>query len=337
MDLPLLSGEELFVRMNDDLVKRLRDRFGDQLKENEPMSKHTNFRIGGPARLYLEVKTKDEMLQALEIAGENRIVIHGGGSNTLYADQGVDALVLVPALREISIEDNLVAAGAGVLSGLLARKTAEAGLSGLEWMISLPGTVGGAVRGNAGCFGGETKDNLKLARVLKIENRKWKMVEMTSEDLKMSYRHSLIKENQELIVFEVVFELVAGDVETLKAKLDENLAKRKTSQPTNVGSAGCIFKNYEVSDSELETLKEKLDIPEAMQASHRIAAGWIVDQLDLKGKQIGGAKISDVHGNFLVNDASASANEIMQLISFVKTRARNELGIHLQEEIQYVQ
>ncbi|MDA1038073.1 MAG: UDP-N-acetylmuramate dehydrogenase, partial [bacterium] len=221
--------------------------------------------------------------------------------------------------------------------GLLARKTAEAGLAGLEWMISLPGTIGGAVRGNAGCFGGEIKDNLKLARVLVKTDGAWVLKEMTSEDLKMSYRHSLIKENQELIVVEVVFELGSSDVETLKAKLDENLAKRKTSQPTNVGSAGCIFKNYEVSDSELETLKEKLDIPEAMQSSHRIAAGWIVDQLDLKGKQIGGAKISDVHGNFLVNDASASADEIMQLISFVKTRARNELGIHLQEEIQYVQ
>src|SRR3989338_2046036 len=346
----------------DDVTLQLQARFGDRLKQGEPMAKHTNFRIGGPARWFLEVKTEKELRDAVMIVreGDARIVIHGGGSNVLYDDGPINALVLVPAFREIEIEFNapeglggcrrvgdgevvqdgwrtLVTAGAGVLSAMLARKTAEAGLAGLTWMISLPGTVGGAVRGNAGCFGGETKDRLVSVRVLKKETGE--MVEMTKEELGMSYRHSVLKEEKgkDWIVLSATFELEAGDKNALKAELEETMRKRKASQPQNAGCAGCIFKNYEIeSDDELARLKTKLDIPDHMLAARRLGAGWIIEELGLKGFAVGGAKVSEIHGNFLVSDG-AEADEIMQLIAVIKTRARDQLGIQLQEEIQFVQ
>jgi UDP-N-acetylmuramate dehydrogenase len=145
----------------------LEKHFGARLKKDESMAKHTNFRIGGPAKFFLEVALEEELATALEAAERDgvRVIIHGGGSNTLVSDAGVDALVLVPALRGVKMDGTRVTAGAGVPSGLLARKTVDAGLSGLEWMISLPGTVGGAVRGNAGCFGGETGERLVWVKV----------------------------------------------------------------------------------------------------------------------------------------------------------------------------
>ena len=152
-----------------DITRQLTSVVGDRLKEHEPLAKHTNFRIGGPARWWAEVKTEDELKRVLEIAQNEGVRFHiqGGGSNTLYADTGFDGMIIVPALREIAMSGTTVTAGAGVLSVMLARKTAQEGLKGLEWMISLPGTVGGAVRGNAGCFGGETVDHLASVRVLR--------------------------------------------------------------------------------------------------------------------------------------------------------------------------
>ena len=233
-------------------------------------------------------------------------------------------------------------------------------------MISLPGTVGGAVRGNAGCFGGETKDKLVSVQVLeRVRQRyevredstsyqsrigekrgkepfarkgKWKRENCSRDDLNMSYRHSILKEEagKDWIILSATFELESGDPEVLKKELDETMTKRKATQPQNAGCAGCVFKNYEIeNDAELARLQVKLDIPEAMIKARRLSAGWIVDQLGLKGFAIGGAKVSAVHGNFLVSE-QATSDEIMQLISVVKTRARNELGIQLQEEIQWI-
>src|SRR3989338_9418314 len=224
----------------DDVTLQLQARFGDRLKQGEPMAKHTNFRIGGPARWFLEVKTEKELRDAVMIVreGDARIVIHGGGSNVLYDDGPINALVLVPAFREIEIEFNapeglggcrrvgdgevvqdgwrtLVTAGAGVLSAMLARKTAEAGLAGLTWMISLPGTVGGAVRGNAGCFGGETKDRLVEVDVL----RDGEIKTFSKADLNFGYRESSIKHSND-IVLSAMFEFEAGDPVALQQDLE---------------------------------------------------------------------------------------------------------------------
>ncbi len=317
-----------------EMSQELRTIFGERLKEQERMSHHTNFRIGGPAKFFVEVKSVLELKQAMEIANKFhcKIFVFGGGSNTLVSDQGFDGIVIKIAMREITLNGMHVRAEAGVLMTMLARTVGDAGLSGLEWAISLPGTVGGAVRGNAGCFGGETKDYLIEAEVL-IDGQ---VIKRSKEELVFGYRESFIKHSSD-IVLSATFELEQGDAMIIKEKMNTILARRKASQPYDAGSAGCMFKNYEIESSdELQRLETKYDLPLEMSNNRRVSVGWLIDQLDLKGMQIGGAKISEKHGNFLMNTGAATADDVVQLIAFVKTRARNTFGIQLQEEVQYV-
>lgn len=318
----------------DSIAQQLLTIVGSRMKEQEPMNKHTNFRIGGSAKYFVEVKSIQELKQVLQIAKEHSLMtaVIGGGSNMLVSDQGFNGIILKLLFREIFIDKNRVQAGAGVPMILLSRKVAEESLSGLEWAITLPGTLGGAVRGNAGCFGGETQDYLVEAFVLS----NGEVVARSKDELAFGYRESAIKHSDD-IVLSVTFDLKSGDPNTIKQIMDANLVKRKASQPLDAGSAGCMFKNYEIaSDEELQHIQSKLDLPPGVSASRRISAGWLIDQLDLKGFKIGGAKVSDVHGNFLVNTGTATADEVVQLIAFIKTRARDTYGIILQEEVQYV-
>lgn len=317
-----------------DITSELQQIFNDRLKENEPLAKHLNYRIGGPARWFAEVKTIEELEHAIAVAEQNEVeyFVLGGGSNTLASDEGFEGVVLKLAMRDVKIEGSTVVAESGVISASLARQTADAGLKGFTWAISLPGTIGGAVRGNAGCFGGETRDQLTKVEVL----RGGEIVELTNEDLQFGYRESAIKHSDD-IVLRAWFEFEPGDPEELKAQLAETLNKRKSSQPLYAGSAGCIFKNYEIrSDEELARIQQDNDIPQAMKDARRISAGWIVDQLDLKGTKVGNAMISEEHGNFIINLGEATASDIVQIISMIKMKARERYGIQLQEEVQYL-
>lgn len=316
------------------LKQQLQDIVGSRVLENEPLSKHTNFRIGGSAKWLVEVRGVEELQQVIDLAQKNSIpyVVFGGGSNTLASDAGFDGIVIKIAMRTYDIYGTRVVAEAGVLSSALARATANAGLKGLAWAISLPGTIGGGVRGNAGCFGGEMKDLLVKIDVL----RDGEIVELTKDELQFSYRESVLKQSTD-VVLSASFELEEGDEQELKAELDNKLMKRKSSQPLDAGSAGCLFKNYEIKDEqESQRLTQKLDIPSEMLSARRISAGWLIDQLGLKGKQIGKAKISEKHGNFIVNLGGATADEVVQLVALIKTRARNEFGIQLDEEVAYI-
>ena len=213
---------------------------GNRMIENEPMSKHTNFRIGGPAKWFVEIKSLDELQRVLKVIKEHQLsfFVLGGGSNILVSDQGFDGVVVKMAMRTYEIQGNRVKSDAGVLASALARATATHGLKGLTWAISLPGTVGGGVRGNAGCFGGEMKDHLVSAVIL----HDGELIELKKEDLNFGYRESVIKHTQDIVV-SATFELQEGDPAELKMELDDKLMKRKTSQPLDAGSAGCLFKN----------------------------------------------------------------------------------------------
>ncbi len=304
------------------------------LKENEPLSKHTNFRIGGNARWFVEARSEEELREAIAFAAEKGVgfCVMGGGSNTLANDEGFAGVVIQMAMRKIAIDGATVVAESGAMSAMVARQTADEGLKGMEWAISLPGTIGGAVRGNAGCFGGEMGDVVSSVRVL----RDGEIVEIGRDDLRFAYRESAIKHSTDIIL-SVTMELLPGDRDELRAKLDQTLAKRKASQPLYGGSAGCVFKNYDATEEEAQRISAKADIPtHEMPASRRLSAGWLIDKLGLKGTRIGDARISEEHGNFIVNLGSATASDVVQLIALVKTRARNEFGIQLQEEVQYL-
>ena len=315
-----------------DTTQPLRDRFGDRLKLGEPLSRHTNFRIGGPARWFVEVKNEEEILAAVMISkmGEVPLLILGGGSNVLASDLGFDGLVIKIALRLFAIEGTKVIADAGVISSALARATVEAGLEGFEWAVSLPGTIGGAVRGNAGCFGGELKDSIVSVRVL----REGTVQEVPGEACALGYRDSIFKKNADIIL-QATLQLKSGNTKLLKTRMEDQLAKRKLSQPTNGGSAGCIFQNYHI-DSTTELTRLASDIPETMAKARVVSAGWLVEQADVKGQTIGQAQISPVHGNFIVNLGGATADDVSQLIALAKTRVRNRFGIQLMEEVERV-
>ena len=319
--------------MPADRIKRL---FGDRLKEKEPLAKHVNIRIGGPADLYVEAKSSEELAAAVEacLADGLPFVVFGGGSNTLPSDDGFRGLVIQAANRGWSVEGTRVRAEAGVPSAFLARKTAEAGLTGLEWAISLPGTIGGAVRGNAGCFGGETKDAIASVDVLRVADGKLERVTYAPKECRFGYRDSAFKKTSD-VVLGVEFELTPAPKEECQAKLDAVLSQRKLEQPSDSPSAGCMFKNFEYEDeADIAKLKGRLDVPEAFLKAKRIPAGWLIEQADLKGKTIGGARVSEKHGNFLVNLGNATASDVLQLISLIKMRIRDDYGVQLEEEVQ---
>lgn len=315
---------------------KLEDLFGDRLKEQEPLAKHVNIRIGGPADFYVEAKSSEELAAAVEacLADGLPFVVFGGGSNTLPSDEGFRGLVIQAANRGWSIEGTRVRAEAGVPSAFLARKTAEAGLTGLEWAISLPGTIGGAVRGNAGCFGGETKDAIASVDVLRVAEGKIERVTYAPKECRFGYRDSAFKKTSD-VVLGVEFELTPAPKEECQAKLDAVLSQRKLEQPSDSPSAGCMFKNFEYGDeADIAKLKERLDVPEAFLKAKHIPAGWLIEQADLKGKTIGGARVSEKHGNFLVNLGNATASDVLQLISLIKMRIRDEYGVQVEEEVQ---
>lgn len=319
-----------------NISEQLATRFGAQFKANEPLAKHVNMKIGGPAAYFVEAKSVQDVADAVKQAKDHNVkfFVLGGGSNTLVADEGFSGLVIKIAMRNILINGDTVVAEAGAISATVARQTANVGLRGFEWAVSLPGTIGGAVRGNAGCFGGETKDNLVSVKLL----RKGEVINLAAEDLKMKYRHSALKEmGNDDVVLEATFKLTPGDKAEALALIDVNLEKRKKTQPLGAASAGCMFKNFEYTDeSTLDKLKQDADIPEAMTKMHRLAAGWLIDQAGLKGTKMGDAMVSTEHGNFLMNTGKATANQIMELISLVKMKIRNSYGIQLEEEVQYL-
>ncbi|MBP9864010.1 UDP-N-acetylmuramate dehydrogenase [Patescibacteria group bacterium] len=305
--------------------------------QNESMAAHTYLKIGGPARLFFVASTSDELVGAVEFAVAHQIpwYVIGGGSNLLVSDDGFDGVVIQAADRQFSIEGQRVTSAPGIFTGLLANATVTAGLTGFEWGAGVPGTIGGATYGNAGCFGGEMKDAVVSVKAYDV--RQAKRVTYTSEECRFGYRDSRFKHESHLIL-KIIMELKPDVSGEGRKKIDEIIAKRKDTQPQGAFSAGCLFKNFEYGDeSALEKLKREVDeIPAAMLQNKTIAAGWLIDKVGLKGKTIGKAQVSPVHGNFLVNLGGARAQDVIMLSSLVKMKVRDELGVLLEDEVQYL-
>lgn len=318
------------------LADKFRERFGVQFKEGEPLARHLNIRIGGPAKWFVEARNTQDLIDAVNMAQDFAVeyFLLGGGSNTLVADSGFQGLVIKAANRTLRIEGDRVFAEAGVISAAAARASADAGLRGFEWAISLPGTIGGAVRGNAGCFGGEVRDSIESVRVL----RRGEILTLSNADLHFAYRHSLLKESgNDDVVLDVVLKLTQGNRDEALAQIDKNLQGRKASQPLGASSAGCMFKNFEWTDhAQVAQLQKLYEIPQEYLDRQRIPAGWIIDKLGLKGTAVGDAEVSLQHGNFLLNKGHATAEDIITLVTKLKKRIASETGVQLEEEVMHV-
>lgn len=304
------------------------------LQKNIPLKEHTTFKIGGPADYFVEATTAEELQEAKVWAQENKqeVLILGGGSNLLISDQGYRGLVIKLKLEKLEFVDTKVVVGPGVKLAYLLNSSLEHNLTGLEFAAGIPGTVGGAIRGNAGTFGLGMSDVVKKIKYLDENNE---LKEMFGHQANFAYRHSIFKENPWIIV-EAELELEHGNVEKARILIKERIDRRQETQP-NQPSAGCIFKNVRFEDVDnLDVLKNKHIEVDNFAQFKKIPAAYLIEKAGLKGHTIGGAQISELHANYIVNKGQATAEQVIMLISFIKQQIRDKYGIQLQEEVQIV-
>jgi UDP-N-acetylmuramate dehydrogenase len=281
--------------------------------ENVPLGPYTTYKAGGPARFMTEVKDPAALdaLVGSGVARDHPILVLGRGSNLVVADAGFDGLVvrLGPQFARIEVEGAEVRAGGSAPLAHVARNSVDAGLVGLEFFVGVPGSVGGAVRQNAGCFGTETRDRLIEASLVDLAGGGRR--EAGPEDLALSYRHSNVLATE--IVTEARFQAVPGDGEAGRAELRRITRWRRDNQPGGTFNAGSVFKNPPGS-----------------------TAGEIIDSLGLKGLQVGDVSVSAKHANFFVAGPGATSADIRRLVHTVKDRVFEETGTMLETEIQFV-
>jgi UDP-N-acetylmuramate dehydrogenase len=302
-----------------------------QIQENVSLAQYTTYKIGGPARYFVVAKTIEEFNEALAWAKEHqqKIFVLGGGSNLLISDQGFDGLVIKSELQHLDFQDNKVIVGAGVILAYLLNESLTHNLIGLEFAAGIPGTVGGAIRGNAGTYGQSMSDVIVSIKYL---DEDYHLQEMDKSQANFQYRHSIFKEKS-YIILKATLQLQTGDVNQARQLINERLKYRQVNHP-HEPSCGCIFKNVNFTEVDLEDLKHRgLDIDQF--AKHqKIPAGYLIEQVDLKGKQIGQAKISEQHANYIINLRGAKAEEVIMLMSLAKQQVRDKYNIQLQEEVQ---
>lgn len=322
------------------LYKELQ-KFG-KVKPNELLSKHTTFKIGGPADFLVIVDSTEkcvEVVRYIEAEGINYVVI-GGGSNMLVADEGFRGVVIKVTAKEAIVEGGTVIADAGCLTVALAQLSIKHNLTGFEWGVGVPGTIGGAVRGNAGAMGGETKDIVEKVEIF----RNGEIAELSNSECEFAYRTSGIKIHGG-IVLRVWIKLTQSEDKSGMKKALEHLDYRNKTQPKGYASTGCIFKNVDITQGEAGAKNKKILLEKFSQEHEKIqqflrvgkiSAGWLVEQAGLKGRQIGEAKVSESHGNFVINLGKATARDVLTLVEEIKEGVYNTTGIQLEEEIQII-
>ena len=298
--------------MNQSFYDKLNNVIGkDSILTDEPMSRHTTFRVGGPADFFVTPKAKEEVRDVIRICKEAGMpyYIIGNGSNLLVSDAGYRGVIvqIYKEMNEVKVEGDLVKAQAGALLSGIAAKALGAELSGFEFASGIPGTIGGACVMNAGAYGGEMKDVLESVTVLTGEG---KIIELGRNELELGYRTSVIAKKG-YIVLGAVLKLERGDGEKIKTYMDELKEKRVTKQPLEYPSAGSTFKR-----------------PEGY------FAGKLIEDAGLRGFQVGGAQVSEKHCGFVINRNHATAADIMELMRQVQIRVKENSGVDLEPEVK---
>ena len=300
----------------------LRAAFGDRARSDVPLAPFTTFDVGGPADWLIETRGGDEILSALRIAHAHGVPVTmlGGGSNVLVSDRGVRGLVVRTRGGDVArVDEQRIRVDAAVTINGLVRWTINHGAAGLEAWAGTPGTVGGAVYGNAHFGGrliGDLVDSVRLAQ------RDGSVQDAPAAAMAFGYDRSRLQSSGEILL-SAVFHVSSGDPAALRATARASLAFRKRTQPLDTPSAGCIFQNPEPGRD---------TVPEGMPWS----AGALVDRAGLKGAAAGAARVSPAHGNFIVNEGAATASEIRQLIERCRAAVHDRFAVDLRDEIVYV-
>lgn len=285
----------------------------DKVFENEPMSKHTSFKIGGNAECLIKIKTIQDLRNILEFSNKNKIplTIIGNGSNILVSDEGIKGIVLKIELQAYEINDETaeLKVESGMKLGLIAQKCLKHELAGFEFASGIPGTIGGAIRMNAGAHGREMKDVIKSITYM---SRNGEIFKMSNEQAEFTYRDSIFS-HKDYIILGAEIQLEKGEQTDIQAKMTEYATYRKEKQPIEYPSAGSTFKR----GTDFITAK-------------------LIDDCGLKGYQIGGAQISEKHAGFIINKNNATAEDVKKLIGYTKDQVYKKFKKNIETEIEIV-
>lgn len=313
-----------------------------QLKEcghvrlNEPLAKHSTFKIGGPADFFIEVLEVDKFTKLLSFLNSEGVeyFVLGGGSNILFPDERFEGVIIKLKNAECRMQnDDTIVASAGVLFSQVVSLAAQNSLSGLEWASGIPGTVGGAVRGNAGAMGKENAncvDKVEVWRPPYGEACDGEILVLPAAECEFKYRESVFKHNHDIIL-RVWYKLRPGEKKEIMMEMNKYLEQRNGHYPA-WPNAGSFFKNIPLEDWPGDTG----GLPEKFIERKKVPAGWLIEELNLKGLAVGGAKVSDEHGNFIVNFNHATQQDILTLMEQVKEKVYNKFGVELVPEVEIV-
>lgn len=307
-----------------------------KLKKDISLAEHTTFEIGGRTRFFYSARSGKEVVEVLGWA-ERRdlpVFVLGGGSNILVSDSGFSGLVLKMANEGLEKERETVVAEAGTeLSDLVAFYT-ENSLAGMSWAAGIPGTVGGAIRGNAAAFGGTMGESVLW--VTAFDRERGAVRKFGREESEFENKGSLFKKRP-FVLLGAGFESEAGEKQELKEEVEKHLRFRRDHHPLGVPSAGCVFKNLSAGPKTKKAgLEEKYPLLKKFNEEGVVPAGYLLDKAGLKGERVGGARVSEEHANFVVNEGGAGAREVRRLIQKMKKVVKKEFGVELEEEIQYL-
>jgi UDP-N-acetylmuramate dehydrogenase len=305
----------------------------NNFQKNVVLAPYTNYKIGGPAEYFFEARSRDELINAFFQALKQglKTTIIGGGCNVIVADQGIKGLVIINRSHEISFNEQIVKASSSYNWAELVRLTADRGLAGIEATIGIPGTVGGAVIGNAGCFGQEVKDTLVSVEV--IENGKIK--NYSNQEMEFAYRHSHLK-TIDCLVISASFQLHLADKQAVDQKIKE-VTQLRLANEDPLPSCGSTFKSIILTPEILaQADKIGLVLPEKIMQFGKLPAKLLIKEVGLVGKQIGQMKSSEINPNFIVNLGQGTADEFVQLVSLIKQQIRDKTGFQLEEEVRYL-
>ncbi|MBY0120790.1 UDP-N-acetylmuramate dehydrogenase [Bacillus sp. S/N-304-OC-R1] len=298
----------------NELINKLNGLNIGKVKENEPLANHTTMKIGGPADLFIEPSSVDNLVKTIELLYEYNMewTAIGRGSNLLISDLGIAGAVikLGSGISHMEINGSELKVGGGYSLVSLSTQISRKGLSGLEFASGIPGSVGGAVYMNAGAHGSDISKILTKAHILFEDGKlEW----LSNEEMEFSYRTSVLQKKRPGIVIEAIFQLQPGDKDTIFAEMQRNKDYRKETQPWNFPCAGSIFRN---------------PLPNY--------AGKLIEDAGLKGFSIGGAKVSDMHGNFIVNTGNAKAADVLALIQYIKDAIYEKYTITIETEVEII-
>jgi UDP-N-acetylmuramate dehydrogenase len=307
-----------------------------RIEKNIPLKDYSTYKIGGPAKYFTTIRTIEELKEAINFSKEHNLkfFILAGGSNVLFSDEGFNGLVIKMDNKNFQfLENNKLFVEAGCEMKTIVEETVKKGFSGLEWAGGLPGTVGGAIRGNAGAFGGEMKDVVEKVIALSPEENKEK--EYSNKECQFKYRSSVFKKERK-IVFSAILSFKKDDPEKLKKKIEEEINYRKTHHPLEYPNAGSVFKNCPLEKIPPE-IRERFKDKIKLDPFPVLPTAVLIAEAGLKGLTIGGAKVSEKHPNFLVNFNNAKAKDVLELIKKVKEVVFEKFGVQLEEEIEIVE